>query len=124
MMKSTHARGRRLRRAARTRQRQAVLKVARLAVHLSGKHTYAQIIAPGAKVLAHASTMEKELKAEYGAGGKNGGNIAAAEMIGKRLAEKAVKAGVKNVGFDRGGWRYGGRIKSLAEAARAGGLSF
>ena len=124
MTKPTDGRIRRLRRAAKTRQRQARLKVTRLVVHLSGKHTYAQIIAPGAKVLVCASTMEKELKSEYGAGGKNGGNTAAAEIIGKCLAERAAKAGIKSVGFDRSGWRYGGRIKTLAEAARAGGLLF
>lgn len=111
----------RLRRGAQTRRHQSRLRVTRLAVHLSGKHTYAQIIDANAKVLASASTTEKALKAAYQ---KNGGNLAAAEAIGRRLAEKAKQAGIEQIAFDRGGWRYGGRVKALAEAARAGGLLF
>src|SRR5690349_11234914 len=91
----------------------------RLSVHRSGKHIYAQVIddAKGATVAA-ASTMEKDLKA------KSGANKDAASAVGKLIAERAVKAGVKVVVFDRGGYLYHGRIKALADAAREGGLSF
>ena len=112
---------RRLLRGARTRRHQARLGVCRLVVTLSGRHTYAQIISPEAKVLVYASTVESELRAQYA---KNGGNTAAAEVIGKRLAEKAKSVDIGKLGFDRSGRRYDGRVKALAEAARAGGLSF
>jgi large subunit ribosomal protein L18 len=82
---------------------------------------YAQIIdATGAKVLASASTLEPEVRKEIA----NGGNIMAASAVGKRIAEKALKAGVESVAFDRSGFRYHGRIKALADAAREGGLKF
>ena len=92
---------------------------ARLSVHRSGKHIYAQVIddAKGATVAA-ASTMEKDLKA------KSGANKEAAAAVGKLIAERATKAGVKVVVFDRGGYLFHGRIKALADAAREGGLSF
>lgn len=91
----------------------------RLSVHRSGKHIYAQVIddAKGATV-ASASTMEKDLK------GKSGANKEAAVAVGKLIAERAVKAGVKVVVFDRGGYLFHGRIKALADAARESGLSF
>lgn len=114
-------RQRRMVRAARTRRMQARLGVSRLVVHLSGQHAYAQIISPAAKVLASASTLEKEMRQQLG----NGGNTAAAAAVGSRLAEKAKQ--VDNIGklaFDRGGCRYAGRVRALAEAARAGGLKF
>ncbi len=93
----------------------------RLSVFRSGKHIYAQVIddAKGVTV-ASASTLDKELKGKI----KTGANIEAASAVGKALAERASKAGVKEVAFDRGGYRYHGRVRALAEAAREGGLSF
>lgn len=109
----------RLRRARKTRAKIAELKVNRLTVFRSNCHIYAQVIdATGSKVLVSASTQEKDLKAE------NGGNIAAAAAVGKRIAEKAKQAGIETVAFDRAGFRYHGRIKALAEAARENGLVF
>lgn len=91
----------------------------RLSVHRSGKHIYAQVIddAKGVTVAA-ASTLEKGLKA------KSGANVEAASAVGKLIAERARKAGVGEVVFDRGGFLYHGRVKALAEAAREGGLQF
>jgi large subunit ribosomal protein L18 len=111
----------RLRRARKTRAKIAELKVTRLSVHRTNTHIYAQIIAEsGDKVLASASTLEAEVRKSI----KNGGNIAAAAEIGKRIAEKAKAAGVTTVAFDRSGYKYHGRIKALADAARENGLSF
>lgn len=111
----------RLRRARKTRAKIAQLKVTRLCVHRSNSHIYAQIIdATGGKVLASASTMEAEVRKKV----KNGGNVEAAAVIGKRIAEKAKTAGVTAVAFDRSGYKYHGRIKALADAARENGLSF
>jgi large subunit ribosomal protein L18 len=111
----------RIRRAAKTRARIARQQVTRLTIHRSNGHIYAQVIdAAGAKVLASASTLEKELRSSV----KNGGTKAAAELVGKRIAEKAKAAGVTQVAFDRSGFAYHGRVKALAEAARAGGLEF
>jgi large subunit ribosomal protein L18 len=112
-----------LRRAQRVRR--TLKKVAngkpRLSVFRSSKHIYAQVIddAKGVTVAA-ASSIEKDLKARI----KTGADKAAAAEVGKLLAERAVKAGVAEVVFDRGGYIYHGRVKSLAEAAREGGLSF
>ena len=112
---------RRLRRARKTRVKVAELGVVRLCVHRTNSHIYAQIIdASGGKVLASASTLEKELRAQL----KNGGNSAAAQLIGQRIAEKAKAAGVERVAFDRSGFAYHGRVKALAEAAREHGLQF
>jgi large subunit ribosomal protein L18 len=93
----------------------------RLSIHRSSKHIYAQIIddADG-KTIASASSLEKDLEASL----KTGADKAAAAAIGKLVAERAVKAGVKDVVFDRGGYIYHGRVKALADAAREGGLSF
>jgi large subunit ribosomal protein L18 len=93
----------------------------RLSVHRSSKHIYAQVIddAQG-KTLAAASTLEKDVKGQL----KTGADKAAAAAVGKLIAERARKAGVKEVVFDRGGYLYHGRVKALAEAAREGGLSF
>jgi large subunit ribosomal protein L18 len=111
----------RLRRARKTRAKIAELKVTRLCVHRSNGHIYAQIIAEtGDKVLASASTLEADVRKKLA----NGGNVAAAAVIGKRIAEKAKAAGVTTVAFDRSGYKYHGRIKALAEAARENGLSF
>ena len=111
----------RLRRARKTRARIAQLKMVRLSVHKTNQHIYAQIIdATGSRVLASASTLEAEVKKELA----NGGNVAAAVLIGKRIAEKAKQAGVQSVAFDRSGFLYHGRVKALADAARENGLSF
>jgi len=111
----------RLRRARQTRAKIAELKAARLTVHRSNLHIYAQVIAPdGMKVLAAASTVEPEVRQTL----KYGGNVKAAAEVGKRIAERAKQAGVEAVAFDRAGYKYHGRIKALADAARAGGLRF
>ena len=111
----------RLRRARQTRLRIHELAAVRLTVHRTNSNIYAQIISPsGDKVLASASTVEKDVREKL----KNGGNAKAAELIGQRIAEKAKKAGVESVAFDRSGYKYHGRVKALAEAARAGGLKF
>ncbi len=94
---------------------------ARLSVHRSGKHIYAQVIDDSkGQTIAAASTLEKDLKGAL----KTGADKAAAAAVGKLVAERALKAGVKEVVFDRGGFIFHGRIKALADAAREGGLSF
>ena len=111
----------RLRRARKTRAKIAELKVTRLSVHRTNLHIYAQIIAAtGDTVLASASTVEADVRKKV----KNGGNVEAAAAIGKLIAEKAKKAGITIVAFDRSGYKYHGRIKALADAAREHGLSF
>ena len=111
----------RLRRARQTRLRIRENGALRLTVYRTNSHIYAQIITSGGeKVLAAASTAEKEVRAQL----KNGANRKAAEMVGARIAEKAKQAGIETVAFDRAGYRYHGRVKALAEAARAGGLKF
>ena len=111
----------RIRRARQTRLRMTALQATRLAVFRSNSHIYAQVISgDGSKVLASASTAEADVRAQL----KNGGNRAAAELVGTRIAEKANAAGVEVVAFDRSGYQYHGRVKALAEAARAGGLKF
>lgn len=93
----------------------------RLAVFRSDKHIYAQIIDDmSGKTLVSASSVQTDIRGEL----KNGGNVEAAKRVGKAIADKAVAAGLKAVAFDRGGRRYHGRIKALADAARKGGLSF
>ena len=111
----------RSRRARKTRAVIAGQSVTRLTVHRTNLHIYAQIIdAAGEKVLASASTVEAEVRKAV----KNGGNVEAATLVGKRIAEKAKKAGVTTVAFDRSGNKYHGRIQALAAAARENGLSF
>ena len=111
----------RLRRAKSTRSHIRKLAVARLSVHRSGQHIYAQVFdASGEKVVAAASTVQKSV-AE---GLKGTKNLAAATAVGKTIAERALAAGVESVAFDRSGFRYHGRIKALAEAAREAGLKF
>ena len=110
----------RIRRARQTRARIAEMKAVRLAVYRSNGHIYAQVIDPAAKVLATASTLEPEVRKQV----PNGANAKAAAVVGKRIAEKARAQGVEQVAFDRAGYRYHGRIKALADAARAGGLKF
>ncbi|MCX7224392.1 MAG: 50S ribosomal protein L18 [Burkholderiales bacterium] len=114
----------RLRRARQTRIRIATQGVARLTVNRTNLHIYASVISgDGGKVIATASSAEPEVRKELGGSGK-GGNVAAAQMIGKRLAEKARAAGVEKVAFDRAGFAYHGRVKALADAAREAGLQF
>jgi large subunit ribosomal protein L18 len=111
----------RLRRARKTRAKIAELKAPRLAVHRSNCHIYAQIFSGcGTQVVAAASTVEAGVRS----GVKNGGSIEAAQAVGKLIAERAKSAGVLEVAFDRSGFRYHGRVKALAEAAREGGLKF
>lgn len=109
----------RLRRAKRARAKISELRVNRLTVYRSPRHIYAQVIAPnGEQILASASTVEKDLR------GDKTGNVDAASKVGALIAERAKAAGVEKVAFDRSGYRYHGRIKALAEAAREGGLEF
>ena len=111
----------RLRRARKTRAKISELAVSRLSVHRTPRHIYAQIIAAdGGTVLASASTVEKDVRK----GTKSTGNIAAAAIVGARIAEKAKAAGIDTVAFDRSGFRYHGRVMALADAAREAGLKF
>ena len=111
----------RQRRARKTRARIAEKKTVRLAIHRTNLHIYAQVISDcGSKVLVSASSVEAEVRKDMA----NGGNIAAAAVVGKRIAEKAKSAGTTQVAFDRSGNRYHGRVKALAEAARESGLQF
>ncbi|MDL2283780.1 50S ribosomal protein L18 [Oxalobacter sp. OttesenSCG-928-P03] len=114
----------RLRRGRQTRAKIAVLGANRLSVHRTNMHIYANVIAPDASILASASTLESEVRQQLGGKSGAGGNVAAAALVGKRVAEKALKAGVTEVAFDRSGFRYHGRVKALAEAAREAGLKF
>ena len=114
----------RVRRSQQTRRRIATQRVARLTVFRSNLHIYASVISDdGQRVLATASTAEAEVRKQLGAAGK-GGNVAAASIIGKRIAERAKAAGIEKVAFDRAGFAYHGRVKALAEAAREAGLQF
>lgn len=114
----------RLRRGRQTRIKIAQLGVNRLSVHRTNLHIYANLISPDAKVLVSASTLEADVRAELAGKTGKGGNAAAAALVGKRVAEKALKAGITEVAFDRSGFRYHGRVKALAEAAREAGLKF
>ncbi len=114
----------RLRRARQTRIRIATQGVVRLTVNRTNSHIYASVVSgDGDKILASASTAEAEVRKALGGSGK-GGNVAAAQVIGKRLAEKAKAVGVEKVAFDRAGFAYHGRVKALADAAREAGLQF
>ena len=111
----------RLRRARQTRLKIREVGAARLTVHRTNTHIYAQITSPaGDKVIAAASSLEKDLRAQV----KHGGNRKAAELVGSRIAAKAKDKGIAQVAFDRAGYRYHGRVKALADAARAAGLRF
>ena len=93
----------------------------RLCVHRTPRHMYAQIIAPnGSETLAAASTLEASIRNDL----KGTGNVEAARLIGKVIAEKAKAAGIEKVAFDRSGFKYHGRVKALADAARENGLQF
>ncbi len=111
----------RYRRGLKTRIKIRELNVNRLTVHRTPQHIYAQVISPcGGKVLASSSTLDKTLRATL----SNGGNIEAAKAVGKDIAEKAKAANVTTVAFDRSGFKYHGRVKALADAAREAGLEF
>ena len=114
----------RLRRGRQTRIKIAQLGVNRLSIHRTNLHIYANLISPDAKVLVSASTLEAEVRAELAGQSGKGGNATAAALVGKRVAEKALQAGITEVAFDRSGFRYHGRVKALAEAAREAGLKF
>lgn len=109
----------RIRRARKTRAKIRELRVPRLSVHRTAQHIYAQVIAPdGGTVLASASTTQADLRKDL----KSTSNIEAAEAVGKAIADKAKSAGIEQVAFDRSGFRYHGRVKALADAAREQGL--
>jgi large subunit ribosomal protein L18 len=111
----------RLRRAVRARAKIRELKALRLSVHRTSQHIYAQVFdASGTNVVAAASTVQKSVSE----GLKGTKNLAAAAAVGKAVAERAMAAGIESVAFDRSGFRYHGRIKALAEAAREAGLKF
>ena len=111
----------RARRAKKTRVRISLQRATRLVVSRSNCHIYAQIIAPtGDKVLASASTLETAVRQDI----KNGGNKAAAALVGKRIADRAKALGSETVAVDRSGYRYHGRVQALADAAREAGLKF
>ena len=111
----------RLRRARQTRIRIRENEAVRLTVHRTNGHIYAQITSPGGdKVLVSASSLEKDLRGQL----KHGSTRKAAEAVGQRIAAKAKEKGIEKVAFDRAGYRYHGRVKALAEAARGGGLKF
>ena len=112
----------RIRRARRARAKISQLGVHRLTVHRTPRHIYAQVIAPnGAEVVASASTLDKTISTELDG---PSGNAAAAAAIGRSIAERAKAKGVDRVAFDRSGFRYHGRVKALADAAREAGLQF
>jgi large subunit ribosomal protein L18 len=109
----------RLRRARRSRAKIRSLGVNRLSVHRTPRHIYAQVFAPaGNQVLASASTLDSTLRSD------GTSNVDAAAKVGKLVAERAKAAGIEKVAFDRGGYKYHGRVKALAEAARENGLEF
>jgi len=111
----------RLKRALKLRSKIKKVGTTRLSIHKTAQHIYAQVISEdGTKTLASASTTQAEIKA----GLKNTGNITAAAEVGKSIAQKAIAAGVTEVAFDRSGFKYHGRVKALADAAREAGLKF
>jgi large subunit ribosomal protein L18 len=115
----------RLRRARATRARIRLERENRLTVFRSNLNIYASVISSdGGKVLVTASTVEPEVRSQLGGTKGKGGNAAAAKVVGTRLAQKAKAAGIESVAFDRAGYRYHGRVKALAEAAREAGLKF
>ncbi|SFE87726.1 50S ribosomal protein L18 [Nitrosomonas sp. Nm166] len=111
----------RIRRSQKTRKKISELGVVRLSVHRTNLHIYAQLIDnKSKKVITSASTLEPDVRNEM----SSGSNIAAAAFIGKRIAEKGRKCGISQIAFDRAGYKYHGRVKALAEAARENGLKF
>lgn len=111
----------RMRRATHTRCKLKSLRIVRLVVHRTPRHIYAQIIEPQySKVMVSASTVEKSIADQL----KYTGNKQAATLVGKKIAERAIEQGIKNVAFDRSGFQYHGRVKALSDAAREIGLQF
>jgi len=111
----------RMRRSRRTRAKLRELGAVRLSVHRTPQHMYAQVIsADGREIVAAASTLQADLRKDL----KGTGNVAAATAVGKAIAEKAKAAGITRVAFDRSGFKYHGRVKAVAEAAREHGLEF
>lgn len=111
----------RQRRARKARSKIRELGAYRLCIHRTPRHTYAQVIAPSAdRTLVAASTLEKEIMAAL----RSGGNIEAAKAVGRMIAERAQAAGVNEVAFDRSGFKFHGRVRALADAAREAGLKF
>ncbi|MEX0950920.1 MAG: 50S ribosomal protein L18 [Gammaproteobacteria bacterium] len=111
----------RIRRRGRSRAHIKYLNVHRLCVHRTPRHVYAQIIVPdGSQTLISVSTLDKEVRDQV----KYGGNVKAALAVGKILAERAKQAGITRVAFDRSGFKYHGRVKALADAAREHGMEF
>jgi len=118
---STEKKAQRLRRAVRSRLKIRELRIARLSVHRSAQHIYAQVIdGEAGKVICSASTVQENVRS----GLKATGNVEAAKAVGKAIAERAKAAGIESVAFDRSGFKYHGRVKALAEAAREHGLKF
>jgi large subunit ribosomal protein L18 len=115
----------RLRRARATRARIALARVERLTIHRTNLHIYARVLsADGSKVLVSASTLESEVRSQLAGAKGKGGNAAAAKLVGARVAQMAKAAGIETVAFDRAGFRFHGRVKALADAAREAGLKF
>jgi large subunit ribosomal protein L18 len=110
----------RLKRARRSRAKIRELRAVRLSVHRTPQHIYAQVFDPQSRVVASASTLQKDVAD----GLKNTGNVEAAKAVGRAIAERAKAKGITQVAFDRSGFKYHGRIKALAEAAREAGLEF
>lgn len=118
---SISTKDRRLRRAVKSRIHIRELGVARLTIHRTPRHIYAQVFdAAGTVVLAAASTVQSEVAKDL----SGTGNVDAAKAVGKAIAERALKAGITKVAFDRSGFRYHGRVQALADAAREAGLEF
>ena len=115
-----NAKPKRYKRALSTRSTIKRLNVIRLCVHRTPCHIYAQLITPEGRVIASASTLDKEIKAEC----SNGGNVKAATLVGKYIGLRGIKEGVLKVAFDRSGFLYHGRVAALADAARENGLDF
>jgi len=115
----------RRRRSRATRARIALARVERLTIHRSNLHIYARVVsADGSKVLVSASTLEPEVRTQLAGAKGKGGNAAAAKLVGTRVAQKAKAAGIETVAFDRAGFKFHGRLKALADAAREAGLKF
>lgn len=108
----------RLKRARRTRAKIRNLHVNKLCIHRTPRHIYVQLIAPNGNILTSASTLDKSVRGEI----SNGGNIHAAKFVGELIAKRCLDIGVKEAAFDRSGFKYHGRIKALADAAREHGL--
>jgi len=110
----------RLRRAKRVRRNMIELGATRLVVHRTPRHIYAQLVLPEGQVVVAASTVEASLREAV----KYTGNVDAAKLVGKTIAERAIEKGVTKVAFDRSGFKYHGRVQALADAAREAGLQF